>query len=94
MILEAIAPLSNTGHNYPYSCGYMLSVVLHTMSMVLYVVNVYVRICLYESVGHRCIPHMKHLVRRASARHGVDDTVGWGRTSGDESTTKLSDQEH
>ena len=64
-MLGAIAPLSNTGHNYPYSRGYMLSVVLHTMSMVLYVVSLYVRICLYESIGHRRIPHVKHSVRRA-----------------------------
>ena len=44
-MLGAIAPLSNTSHNYSYSRGYMLSIVLHTISMVLYVVSLHVRIC-------------------------------------------------
>ena len=45
VILGAIRPLSNSSHNYPYSCGYMLSIVLYTISMVLYVVNVHVYTC-------------------------------------------------
>ena len=45
VILGAIRPLSNTSHNYPYSCGYKLSIVLYTISMVLHVVSLHVHVC-------------------------------------------------
>ena len=93
VMLGAIAPLSNTGHNYPYSCGYMLSIVLHTMSMVLYVVSLHVRICCMKVLVTAAF-RMRSIIEVGRGPPWAETTVGWGAQDGDKSTTRLSDQEH